>query len=161
MTPNEILMELGFSNPRDAVLMRRLTKSEAACRPLTAKMGQAEWRVSVVPSSPHSACYQSYTMFVHVQLPRRNDGVKCRALRRCGRGKCPEIPHRSGLRECPETPQSIFLNSLGFAECLHALQGARILRGTGKMKSRAVDTAPFRLWGLAKSSAAFLPARFA
>ena len=40
------------------------------------------------------------------QLRRRSDSVECRALRRFGRGACPEIPQHWGVWARPETPHS-------------------------------------------------------
>src|SRR5262245_60562729 len=68
------------------------------------KMRQAEWEVVMLRKAVHSACCSSTHYSTHMQLPRRNDGVECRAFCRFGRRACPETPRIRGLRACPKTP---------------------------------------------------------
>jgi two-component system cell cycle response regulator DivK len=63
-----------------------------------------------------------------MQLPRLNDGVECRAFRRFGRWRCPEIPHRFLWQARPETPQYDILLSHRLRANLNPMRQRKFLK---------------------------------
>src|SRR5215510_13202409 len=61
-----------------------------------------------LPPSVHLGPPSSLAYNDDVQLPRRSDGVECRAFRRFGRWAFSRNAPQSGVWTCPETPQRIW-----------------------------------------------------